>query len=101
MSCVEAPPEPSPPRGFDPDPQQSVGYLLRSVLRSLLRDTAAMLEPYGVTIPQYFVMRELWHEPGATQRELAQRAGVAEPAMVATLDALETLGLVVRERSTS
>lgn len=100
MSCVKAPLEPSPVRGFDPDPQQSVGYLLRSVLRSVLRETAAMLEPYGISIPQYFVLRELWHEPGATQRELAQRAGVAEPGMVATLDALEGLGLVARERST-
>ena len=100
ISCVRAPLERPPARGFDPNPQQSVGYLLRDASRLVLRDTATMLEPYGVTVPQYFVLRELWQEPGATQRELAQRVGVAEPAMVATLDALETLGLVVRERST-
>jgi DNA-binding MarR family transcriptional regulator len=97
---MKAPLERSPARGFDPDPQQSVGHLLRDASRLVLRDTATVLEPYGITLSQYFVLRELWQEPGATQRELAQRVGVAEPAMVATLDALEALGLVVRERST-
>lgn len=97
---MKAPLERPPTRGFDPDPQQSVGHLLRDTSRLVLRDLAALLDPYGVSIPQYFVLRELWQEPGTTQRELAQRAGVAEPALVATLDALEALDLVVRERST-
>lgn len=100
ISCMNAPLASPPARGFDADPQHSVGYLLRDTARMVLRDTATMLEPYGISVPQYFVLRELWHEPVATQRELAQRVGVAEPAMVATVDALEALGLVVRERST-
>ena len=87
-------------RGFDPDTGNSIGYLLRDTSRRVLRDMTVRLEPHGLTLPQYFVLRELWQEAGATQRELASRVGVAEPAMVATLDALETAGLVVRERST-
>jgi DNA-binding MarR family transcriptional regulator len=97
---MKLPLERASPRGFHPNPQHSVGYLLRDTSRAVLRDTAALLEPHGITLPQYFVLRELWQEPGTTQRELAQRVGVAEPAMVATLDALEGLGLVARERST-
>jgi DNA-binding MarR family transcriptional regulator len=52
-------------------------------------------------LPQYYVLRELWQEEGLTQREIANRVGVLEPTMVATLDALERLGLIERVRSTT
>lgn len=87
-------------RGFDVETTNSVGYLLRDTSKLVLRDTAALLEQHGITLPQYFVLRELWQEEGLTQRELASRVGVAEPAMVATLDALSDAGLAERERST-
>jgi DNA-binding MarR family transcriptional regulator len=86
-------------RGFDVATDNSVGYLLRDTAKLLLRDTAAALEPLGISLPQYFVLRELWQEEGLTQRELASRVGVAEPAMVATLDALAHAGLTERVRS--
>lgn len=88
-------------RGFDDDTRNSVGYLLRDTSRLVLDATAKQLSAHGVTLPQYFVLRELWHEEGLTQRELADRVHVREPTMVATLDALEAAGLVVRTRSTN
>jgi DNA-binding MarR family transcriptional regulator len=88
-------------RGFDPDTSNSIGYLLRDTSRRILSDLAVLLEPHGLTMPNYFVLRELWREEGLTQRELANRVGVLEPTMVTTIDALERLGLIVRERSTT
>jgi DNA-binding MarR family transcriptional regulator len=88
-------------RGFDADTGNSIGYLLRDSARRILSDLTARLELHSVTLPQYFVLRELWREEGLTQREIANRVGVLEPTMVTTLDALERLGLIVRERSTT
>ena len=86
-------------RGFDTDTNRSIGYLLRDTSRRILRLTAERLEPHGITLPQYFALRELWQDEGLTQRELAHRVGILEPTIVATLDALETAGFVARSRS--
>jgi DNA-binding MarR family transcriptional regulator len=88
-------------RGFDADTHNSIGYLLRDTARRILSDLTVRLEPHGITLPQYYVLRELWQEEGLTQREIANRVGVLEPTMVATLDALERLGLIERVRSTT
>jgi DNA-binding MarR family transcriptional regulator len=88
-------------RGFDADTHNSIGYLLRDTARRILSDLTTRLEPHGITLPQYYVLRELWEEEGLTQREIAGRVGVLEPTMVATLDALVRLGLIERVRSTT
>jgi MarR family transcriptional regulator, organic hydroperoxide resistance regulator len=88
-------------RGYDADTSQSIGYLLRDTSRRILSDLTALLEPHGISLPQYFVLRELWREEGLTQREVANRVGVLEPTMVTTLDALERLALIARVRSTA
>jgi len=91
----------SPRRGFDANTNNSIGYLLRDTARRILNDLNARLEPHSLTLPTYFVLRELWREEGLTQREVAGRVGVLEPTMVTTLDALERLKLIVRVRSTT
>jgi DNA-binding MarR family transcriptional regulator len=88
-------------RGFDANTHNSIGYLLRDTARRILSDLTTRLEPHGITLPQYYVLRELWEEEGLTQREIANRVGVLEPTMVATLDALERSGLIERVRSTT
>lgn len=87
-------------RGFSLDTNSSFGYLLRDTSRRILRLTTGLLEPHGITLPQYFALRELWQTDGCTQRELANAVGILEPTMVATIDALEGAGLVTRVRST-
>jgi DNA-binding MarR family transcriptional regulator len=74
---------------------------LRDCSRRILSGLTARLEPHGITLPQYFVLRELWQEEGLTQREVANRVGVLEPTMVTNLDALERLGMIQRVRSTT
>lgn len=85
---------------FDVDLERSVGYLIRATNRLILARLQALLEPHGVTLGQYFVLRELWENEGLTQRELSARVGIHEPSTVAALDALERRGLVRRVRST-
>lgn len=87
-------------RGFDPDTANSIGYLLRDTSRRILSRLTALLEPHAVSLPQYFVLRELWNRDALTQRELADRVGVLEPTMVSTIDGLARAQLVVRDRST-
>jgi DNA-binding MarR family transcriptional regulator len=88
-------------RGFAEDTNESIGYLLRDASRRILGAMTHELEAHGISLPQYFVLRELYAEEGLTQRELANRVGVLEPTIVATLDALEKNGIVARVRSTT
>jgi DNA-binding MarR family transcriptional regulator len=87
--------------GFADDTNESIGYLLRDTSRRILSAMATELDPYELTLPQYFLLRELYAEQGLTQRELSSRVGVLEPTIVATLDALERSGLILRERSST
>jgi len=88
-------------RGFADDTNESIGYLLRDASRRILGAMTKELEAHGLSLPQYFVLRELYQEEGLTQRELANRVGVLEPTIVATLDALEKRELIERVRSTT
>ena len=88
-------------RGFSEETERSFGYLLRDMSRRILQLTTEGLGQHGITLPQYFALRELWQRDGCTQRELANAVGILEPTMVATIDALEAAGLVARSRSTS
>jgi DNA-binding MarR family transcriptional regulator len=88
-------------RGFADDTNESIGYLLRDASRRILGAMTKELEGHALSLPQYFVLRELYHEEGLTQRELANRVGVLEPTIVATLDALEKVALIERVRSTT
>jgi DNA-binding MarR family transcriptional regulator len=88
-------------RGFADDTSESIGYLLRDTSRRILTTMATELEAHDLTLPQYFLLRELYAEEGLTQRELSSRVGVLEPTIVSTIDALEQRGLVVRERSST
>jgi DNA-binding MarR family transcriptional regulator len=90
-----------PSRGFDTNWRESVGYLLRDASRLMLRVTAARVAEHGVTMTQYFLLRQLWENDGQQQRDIARQLDVPEPALATLLDALEAAGLVVRKRSTS
>lgn len=86
---------------FDVDPARSVGYLIRASSRLILAKLQALLEPHGITLGQYFILRELWENEGITQRELSARVSIQEPSTVAAVDALEKRDLVTRVRSKS
>lgn len=76
------------------------GRRLRNTSRLIDRLLADVLSPHGLTLSQYFILRELWDEEGLTLRELAARVGVAEPSTMTTLELMAERGLVQRTQST-
>lgn len=86
-------------RAFSVEPAKSIGYLIRDTSRLILARLQARLEPHGVTLGQYFILRELWQNEGQSQRELSAHISIAEPSTVAAIDAMEKRDLVVRVRS--
>ncbi len=82
-------------------PEQSVGYLLRSVLSSIRAHADAQLQGSGLTLAQCLPLYKISRCENTTLAVLARELE-ADPATVTRLlDRLEAKGLVLRERSTS
>lgn len=79
-------------------PRESFGYNLRMANRLIQRDLSARLVRLGIGMGQWYALRTLWQGDGLTQIELAQRSGIAGPAMVVAVRSLLESGLVTRER---
>lgn len=79
-------------------PGQSFGNMLRHVNRLIQRDLGVRVASLGITLPQWYALRTLWISDGLTQIELAQKSGVAGPAMVFAVRSLLAMELVVRKR---
>jgi MarR family transcriptional regulator, organic hydroperoxide resistance regulator len=84
--------------GFDLEKNRSFGYLLRDTSRLLLRALQGEIEKHGITLGQYFVLRELWAQDGLTIGELGNGVGILAPSTNTLVVALERKGLVFRER---
>ena len=80
---------------------QSFGNNLRHVNRLIQRDLGVRIASLGLSIGQWYALRTLWHSDGLTQIELAQKSGVAGPAMVIAVRSLLAMGLVARRRHPS
>lgn len=81
-------------------PDQSVGFLMKRVMSSILAQADARLAPLDLTHAQWLPLFKLaakdCNTVAALSRELDQDPG----AMTRSLDRLEAKGLVERERST-
>ena len=66
----------------------------------LLRKAASELKPYGITPPQFNVLRILRGagSKGLITREIGERMITAVPDVTRMLDRIEALGLIYRER---
>ena len=81
---------------------QPLGYLLHRVALTLRRDVSSrVLEPLGLTFPQYICMRILSKAPGRSNAELARDLEVSPQAMNMVLRGLQDRGLVTRPTSVS
>lgn len=76
----------------------SFGHRVRTLARRIDRAMLARIARYGITMPQYYVLRELFIEEGLTQRELSDRLNLTEAASVAALARMEEAGLILRVR---
>jgi DNA-binding MarR family transcriptional regulator len=59
-----------------------------------------LLDPLGLTYPQYLVMLVLWEHDGQTVSELGQRLTLDSGTLTPLLKRLESAGLVQRQRET-
>lgn len=82
-------------------PDQSVGYLMRQVLSSVLARADEQLAAYDLTHAQWLPLYKLVMKEGDTVAGLARDLAVDPGAMTRSLDRLEAKGLVRRERSTA
>jgi DNA-binding MarR family transcriptional regulator len=78
----------------------SVGYQVRQTHRSIQRLLQARLEPHGVQLGMWYILRVLWSEDGQTQRELSHRVEIMEPTALHTIATMERIGLITRVRNT-
>jgi DNA-binding MarR family transcriptional regulator len=68
-------------------------------VHSITRAYRPLLEPLGLTYPQYVVMMLLWERDGVSLNDVARRARLDPAAATPLLKLLEARGLVARRRS--
>jgi MarR family transcriptional regulator, organic hydroperoxide resistance regulator len=75
-------------------------FVLYAASRAVTQLYQPLLEPLGITYPQYLVLLVLWEEDGASVRRLSERLHLDSGTLTPLLTRLEAAGLVRRERST-
>jgi MarR family transcriptional regulator, organic hydroperoxide resistance regulator len=79
---------------------QQLCFALYAASRSVTGIYRPLLEPLGLTYPQYLVMLVLWERDGLTVRELGQRLQLDSGTLTPLLKRLQGAGLVNRQRRT-
>jgi MarR family transcriptional regulator, organic hydroperoxide resistance regulator len=77
---------------------QQLCFALYAASRSVTSLYRPLLEPLGLTYPQYLVMLVLWEQDGLTVRELGQRLQLDSGTLTPLLKRLQAAGLVSRQR---
>ncbi|MBX3499336.1 MAG: MarR family transcriptional regulator [Alphaproteobacteria bacterium] len=76
-------------------------FAVYSTAHALNRVYKPLLEPLGLTYPQYLVMLVLWEADGLSVKEIGQRLRLDSGTLTPLLKRLQAAGLVRRERDTS
>jgi DNA-binding MarR family transcriptional regulator len=74
-------------------------FVLHAASRALTQAYAPLLEPLGLTYPQYVTMLALWEEDGATIGRIGQRLFLDSGTVTPLVKRLAAMGLVERRRS--
>lgn len=69
-----------------------------SFTHALNRAYRPLLEPLGLTYPQYLVMLVLWEADGQTVKDIGERLKLDSGTLTPLLKRLETIGYVSRRR---
>ncbi|MGV8885770.1 MAG: MarR family winged helix-turn-helix transcriptional regulator [Microbacteriaceae bacterium] len=88
----------------DADPlalDRQVCFALAAASRSVISVYRPVLEPLGLTHPQYLVMLALWERSPRTLRDIADTLLLESATVTPLLKRLESAGLVTRNRSTA
>ena len=76
--------------------EDSLGYLVNRVARSIAHQLAEEIRPAGVAIGQWAVLLFLWARDGMSQVDLSRVVSIEPPTMVRTIDRMVRDGLVTR-----
>ena len=76
--------------------EESTGYLVNRLARSMAGQLAERMRSAGVGIGQWAVLLFLWARDGMSQAELARIVAIEPPTMVRTIDRMVRDGLVTR-----
>jgi DNA-binding MarR family transcriptional regulator len=104
LTVTQAPAEPVAIEFYNAQtyvPQDSVGYLLRTVLTLVAHEIDAQLEACDLTNAQWLPLLKLYLGQASTVAEVARVCQLDAGAMTRLLDRLEAKGLVRRVRSVS
>ena len=77
--------------------QQSTGYWVTRLARSMERDFERRLKPLGITRGAYAVLSAIHHDKKTRPAELATYLGMDGAAVTRYLDRIEELGLIERK----
>ncbi|ROZ86521.1 MarR family winged helix-turn-helix transcriptional regulator [Gordonia sp. OPL2] len=78
--------------------ERQVCFALAVANRSVLKIYRRLLEPLGLTHPQYLVMLALWEQSPRAVKDIGQVLQLDSATLSPLLKRLETAGLVVRQR---
>jgi DNA-binding MarR family transcriptional regulator len=79
--------------------ERQVCFALVVASRSVLSVYRPLLEPMGITHPQYLVMLALWERSPLSVREIGELLQLDSPTLSPLLKRLEASDLITRERS--
>lgn len=81
------------------DLDEQLCFALYSASRAVTRAYAPLLEPLGLTYPQYLVLLVLWEGDGISVTEIGDRLALDSGTLTPLLKRLEQQGLVERRRA--
>ena len=73
-----------------------LSYVVGRLDRALRREIAALVAPFGLTVPKYTALSILRDRPGLSNAQMARRSYVTPQSMNEVLASLEADGLIVR-----
>lgn len=78
---------------------RSLPMMLYRTLDAVMPRFRRIFKEFGLTEQQWRVLRVLWESDAVALRELARLTLIPAPSLVGVVDRLETMGLVLRRRS--
>jgi DNA-binding MarR family transcriptional regulator len=79
---------------------QQLCFALYRASRAIVRAYAPLLDPLGLTYPQYLTLLALWEEDGVSMKHLGERLTLDSATLTPLLKRLEQEGIVERRRDT-
>jgi DNA-binding MarR family transcriptional regulator len=81
-----------------PAPDQMIGFALYGAAQAMQQVYKALLDPLGLTYPQFLVLSALWQDDGRTVGEICAALGLETSTVTPVVKRMESAGLVQRAR---